>query len=109
LTVSPALSTPTVASPTLVITPPAAPVPADAVVVFTASGETWVEVRDSGGKILLQRTLQSGEKAGVSPPGKGELSVIVGRANLTQVTVRGKAFDLAPVSSKDAVARFQVK
>jgi cytoskeleton protein RodZ len=113
LTVSPALSTPTVASPTLVITPPAAqaaaPVPADAIVVFSASGETWVEVRDSGGKILLQRTLQSGEKAGVSPPGKGELSVIVGRANLTQVTLRGKAFDLAPVSSKDAVARFQVK
>ncbi|NJM43297.1 MAG: DUF4115 domain-containing protein [Brachymonas sp.] len=115
LTVSPALSTPTVASPTLVLTPGAAPapaavpVPADALVVFTATGETWVEVKDSGGKILLQRTLQTGEKAGVSPPVRGELAVIVGRAQSTQVTVRGKAFDLVPVSSKDAVARFQVK
>ena len=113
LTVTPSLSTPTVASPTLVLTPPAgssaAPMPADAIVVFTATGETWIEVRDSGGKILLQRTLQAGEKTGVSPPTRGELSVIVGRANLTQVSVRGKPFDLAPVSSKDAVAKFQVK
>jgi len=102
-----------VASPTLVLTPPAgvanAPVPSDAILVFTATGETWIEVRDSGGKILLQRTLQTGEKTGVGPPAKGELAVIVGRANLTQVTLRGKAFDLTPVTSKDAVARFQVE
>lgn len=113
LTVTPSLSTPTVPSPTLVLTPAAnsapAIIPADAIVVFSATGETWIEVRDSSGKILLQRTLQAGEKTGVSPPGKGELAVIVGRANLTQVTLRGKAFDLTPVTSKDAVARFQVK
>jgi cytoskeleton protein RodZ len=113
LTVTPSLSTPTVASPTLVLTTPAgstaAPLPSDAILVFTATGETWIEVRDSGGKILLQRTLQAGEKTGVGPPAKGALSVIVGRTNLTQVTLRGKAFDLSPVTSKDAVARFQIK
>ena len=113
LAVTPALSTPTVASPTLVLTLPAsstaAPMPADAILVFTATGETWIEVRDSSGKIILQRTLQAGEKTGIGPPAKGALSVIVGRTNLTQVTLRGKAFDLAPVTSKDAVARFQVK
>ncbi len=115
LTVTPALSTPNVTSPTLTISPltadtPAVPVPADSVVTLSASGETWIEVRDADGKIIVQRTLQSGEKAGAGPSqGKLPLSVIVGRANLTQVIVRGKAFDLAAVSSKDAVARFQVK
>ncbi|MBS7808504.1 helix-turn-helix domain-containing protein [Variovorax sp. PCZ-1] len=113
LSATPALSTPSVSSPTLTLTAPTAsavPVPSDSVVVFTATGESWVEVKDSGGKIILQRTLQNGEKAGAGPSlGKLPYSVIVGRANLTQVTVRDKAFDLAPVSSKDAVARFQVK
>lgn len=107
LSVTPSLSTPIVSSPTLTVSPMSAAVPADSVVVFTATGETWVEVRDAGGKVTLQRTLQSGEQVGAA--GRMPLSVIVGRANLTQVTVRGKAFDLAPVSTKDAVARFQVK
>ncbi len=113
LSVTPALSTPSVSSPTLTISPlevAAVPLPADSVVVFTATGQSWVEVRDTGGKIILQRILQTGEKAGVGPSvGKLPYSVIVGRSDLTQVTVRDKAFDLAPVSSKDAVARFQVK
>jgi cytoskeleton protein RodZ len=92
------------------LTADAIPVPADSVVVFAATGESWVEVRDAGGRIILQRTLQNGQKAGAGPGlGKLPFSVIVGRANLTQVTVRDKAFDLAAVSSKDAVARFQVK
>lgn len=115
LSVTPALSTPSVSSPTLTISPlgagsGAVALPADSVIVFTATGQSWVEVKDSGGKIILQRTLQAGEKAGAGPAlGKLPFSVIVGRSNLTQVAVRGQAFDLAPVSSKDAVARFQVK
>ncbi len=114
LSVTPALSTPSVSSPTLTITPlnagSAVPVPADSVIVFTATGESWVEVKDSGGRIILQRTLQNGEKAGAGPTlGRLPYSVIVGRANLTQVAVRNQPFDLAPVSSKDAVARFSVK
>jgi cytoskeleton protein RodZ len=113
LSVTPALSTPTVPSPTAVVTPAATvsseAIPSDAIVVFAATGETWIEVRDGAGKVMLQRTLQAGESAGVGPPKREPLAVTVGRANLTQVTVRGKVFDLAPVSSKDAVARFQVK
>jgi cytoskeleton protein RodZ len=113
LMVTPSLSTPSVSSPTLTVTPltaSAIPAPADSVIVFAATGESWIEVKDSGGRIILQRTLQNGEKAGAGPSlGKLPYSVIVGRSNLTQVTVRDKAFDLAPVSSKDAVARFQVK
>jgi cytoskeleton protein RodZ len=112
LSVTPALSTPTVPSPTAVITADgaqAAAVPADAIVVFAATGETWIEVRDGAGKVLMQRTLQAGERTGVGPPSRAPLAITVGRANLTQVSVRGKPFDLTPVSSKDAVAKFQVK
>ncbi len=111
LSVTPALSTPTVPSPTLVITPAASAqaVPPDAIVVFAATGQTWIEVRDGAGKVMLQRTLQAGESAGVGSPKREPLVITVGRANLTQVTVRGKAFDLAPFSSKDDVAKFQVK
>lgn len=113
LSVTPVLSTPSVSSPTLTITPPTAnavPVPADSVVVFAASGESWIEVKDAGGRIIMQRTLQNGEKMAVGPEqGRLPYAVTVGRAHFTQVSVRGQAFDLAPVSSKDAVARFQVK
>jgi cytoskeleton protein RodZ len=110
---SPAVSTPLVNSPTLTLAPEttsAAPLPADSIVVFSASGDSWIEVRDVSGKIILQRTLQNGEKVGAGPSmGKLPYNVVVGRSGLTQVTVRGKAFELAPVSSRDSVARFQVK
>jgi cytoskeleton protein RodZ len=36
------------------------------------------------------------------------LSVVIGRADAIDVQVRGKPFDLAPLS-KDNVARFQIK
>jgi len=36
------------------------------------------------------------------------LAAVVGKADLTQVTVRGKAFDLNAVA-RDNVARFEVK
>jgi cytoskeleton protein RodZ len=48
----------------------------------------------------------SGESAAVS--GALPLAAIVGRVDATEVQVRGKAFDLLPVS-KDNVARFEVK
>jgi cytoskeleton protein RodZ len=108
LSVTPALSTPSVPSPTLTISAasPTVAVPEGSIIVFTASGETWVEVREAGGRVALQRLLKAGDQIGAT--GRIPLSVTVGRADQAQVTVRGKAFDLAPVSSKDLVARFKV-
>ncbi len=76
------------------------------VVVFRAIGESWVEVTDAKKQTVLRRTLATGESVGVS--GVLPLSATVGRANMTQVDVRGQAFDLTPWS-KDNVARFEVK
>jgi cytoskeleton protein RodZ len=121
LSPSVALSTPTVASPTLVITSPAAvaagapaasaasptiPGTTSGIVTFRAEGPSWVEVTDARGAVALRKILSPGEAAGAS--GALPLSVIVGKADATQVQVRGKTLNLAPLS-RDNVARFEVK
>jgi cytoskeleton protein RodZ len=90
-------------SPTVAVS---ASAPPSDLVVISAIGESWVEASDAKGKVVLRRMLSAGEVAGVE--GVLPLKVTVGRANVTQVQIRGKAFDLSPVS-KDNVARFEVK
>ncbi len=114
-TVSPsfsvALSTPTVASPTLVLTPGATPVvsaalPTTGIVVFKTKGPSWVEVTDARGVVAVRKIVSPGETVGAS--GTLPLAVVIGRADATEVQVRGRAYDLAPVA-RDNVARFEVK
>ena len=84
---------------------PAADAPAGTL-VLRARSESWVQVKDATGALALQRNLAAGESVSVSaqPP----LAVVVGRADATEVTVRGKPFDLTAVS-RENVARFEVK
>lgn len=100
-------STPIVASPTLVVSANAAPppLPKDGIVVFSAIGESWVEVIDSKGTIVLRRTMQAGETVGAS--GALPLNVVVGRSGQTKVSVRGKPYDMS--EANDGVARFVVR
>lgn len=127
-TPAPAAATPTLmAAPALSATVPAAPAAATAAasasagvasapapgadvpvgtLVLRARSESWVQVKDSTGALALQRNLAAGESVSVSAP--PPLSVVVGRADATEVTVRGKPFDLAAVS-RENVARFEVK
>ncbi|MES2191049.1 MAG: helix-turn-helix domain-containing protein [Pseudomonadota bacterium] len=84
----------------------AMPAPSTGIVVFTANSESWVEVTDSKGQVVLRRILGAGEVVGAS--GALPLSAVVGRVNATQVQIRGKAFDLSALA-KDNVARFEVK
>lgn len=79
---------------------------ANDVVVFSAKTESWVEATDANGLVLMRRTLVAGEVVGVS--GVLPLKIVVGRANATQVEIRGKVFDVNAVA-KDNVARFEVK
>lgn len=76
------------------------------VLLFRALGESWVQVRDASGITIFQKLLTAGES--VAAPGKPPFSVVVGKADATEVLVRGKVLDLASVS-KDNVARFEVK
>ena len=91
-------------SPTFVVT--ANPPLATDVVVFKAKTESWVEATDARGQVVLRRILAAGDVVGAS--GALPLKVIVGRANATQVEIRGKAFDVIAIA-KDNVARFEVK
>jgi cytoskeleton protein RodZ len=79
---------------------------ASGLVAFHVRGSSWVEVTDSRGVVQLRKTLQSGERAAAS--GELPLSVIIGRADVTEVEVRGKPFALDTVA-KENVARFEVK
>lgn len=89
----------------------AAPLPgaaqaAGGIVVLRTRGESWVEVLDAKGAVALRKIMAPGETVGAS--GALPLTVTVGKADMTEVEVRGRRFDLQPVS-KDNVARFEVK
>jgi cytoskeleton protein RodZ len=84
----------------------AAAIPANGVVAFRTRGPSWIEVTDAGGSTVLRRLLGAGETVGVT--GRLPLSVTVGDAAQTDVQVRGKPYNLAPVS-RDNVARFEIK
>ncbi len=77
----------------------------DKLVTFKATGQTWVEVKNASGTTVFKRLLNDGEFAGTS--GTTPLTVIVGRADVTQVEVRGKPVNLTSIS-KSNVARFEV-
>ena len=76
------------------------------IIVFTTRGESWVEVTDAKGAIQISRMIGVGDVVGVS--GALPLSVVVGRADVTDVQVRGKPFSLDTVT-KGNVAHFEVK
>lgn len=75
-------------------------------IVFNSRGVSWVEVVDASGVVQLRKTMADGEIVGAS--GVVPLSIVVGRADTTEVQVRGKPFDLTRIA-KDNVARFEVK
>lgn len=89
---------------------PAAAAPAEApaqMLVFKVREESWISVTEAGGKQLVHRVVPAGETIGLT--GTPPLSVVVGRSAGVDVLVRGKAFDLAPLTRGGSVARFEVK
>ncbi|MBV7544069.1 RodZ domain-containing protein [Acidovorax sp. sic0104] len=86
--------------------PASAAASASGTLVLRARSQSWVQVKDSAGAVVLQRNLAADESVSVSAP--APLAVVIGRADATEVFVRGKPFDLAGVS-RENVARFEVK
>ena len=95
--------------------PPAPPVPAATpgtsskapdMVSIRAKEETWVEVVDATGTVLLRRIIPAQGVA--SATGAAPLAVVVGRADATEIEVRGRPFNISAFS-KENVARFEVK
>lgn len=82
------------------------PINARGTVLFRTRAQSWIQVTDATGATVFQRLMEPGESAGAS--GTTPLSVVIGSVEATEVQVRGRPYDLAPVS-KDNVARFEVR
>lgn len=97
-----AVATPTASS----VSPTMAAGTAGNLLSITATGESWVEVINGAGSVVMKRMLKTGDVIDFStaPP----YTVVLGRADAAQVTVRGKPFDTAPYA-RNSVARFEVK
>lgn len=67
---------------------------------------SWVEVRDAGGRLLLQRTVLPGESVGLD--GTLPMRLVIGNAAATQLGFRGQPVDLVP-RTRDNVARVELR
>jgi cytoskeleton protein RodZ len=75
-------------------------------VVLKATGASWVEVVDGKGVLQARKTMAEGEVLGIS--GETPLSVVIGRADVVAVEIRGKILNTAQLT-KNNIARFEVK
>jgi cytoskeleton protein RodZ len=80
--------------------------PVSGILALMADGESWVQVTDAHGVVLLSRTLEAGEAVATS--GALPMEAVLGRADVIRVQVRGKQFDVASMT-RDNVARFKVR
>lgn len=83
-----------------------APALPGAVLGFSATSDSWIEIRNSKNKVIWSRVVHAGDSVEVQYP--LPLSVVVGRASVVRMTYKGQPFDLTP-HTKVTVARFEVK
>ena len=102
------VSSTTKAEPPKAETSPPAPVrgPNDHTVKLRFRGESWVEIRDRNGRVLLQRLNAPGSEAEVS--GRPPFNVVIGNAPDVTLRYDGRDFPLEP-HTRVAVARFTLE
>jgi len=103
---APAAPSAPAAQPVPAAPPAAAPQAAEAPVVVRTTAESWMEVRDANGRVLLSRLVAPGET--LTFGGSFPLRMRVGNAGATEIVVRGQPFDMTPFV-RDNVARFEIK
>lgn len=103
---SAAVTTATASAPAAVSSTTAPAAAAGSLLSITATGDSWVEVVNGSGSVVVKRMLKTGDVIDFStaPP----YTVLLGRSDAALVTVRGKPFDTAPFA-RNSVARFEVK
>ena len=105
---------PTTVVETVYSAPPPETAGASAPVVATVSGllqlrataQSWVEVLDARGQLLLSRVIQPGETIGLDGPLPMRLRI--GNSAGTQLMFRGEVVELAPFS-RENVAKLELK
>jgi cytoskeleton protein RodZ len=68
--------------------------------------DSWCDVRDARGTVLLSRVVLAGETVGLD--GALPIRLTIGNAAATKVSFRGKPVELA-ASTRDNVARLEVQ
>jgi cytoskeleton protein RodZ len=74
--------------------------------VFSATSDSWLEVRNAQKTVVWSGVVKAGESTRIQSP--LPVSVVVGRAQVVTATLRGQPFDLKP-HTQVTVARFEVK
>jgi cytoskeleton protein RodZ len=80
--------------------------PNDHTLKLTFRGESWVDIRDRGGRVLLQRINTPGSEAEIF--GRPPFTIIIGNAPDVKLTYDGREFPLEP-HTRVAVARFTLE
>lgn len=79
---------------------------AGAPVVVRTTAESWVDIQDARGRMLVSRLLAPGEVLALD--GAFPMRVRIGNTQGTELRVRGEVFDMAPFR-RDNVARFDIR
>jgi cytoskeleton protein RodZ len=79
---------------------------AQALVQLRSDKDSWCDVRDARGTVLLSRVVLAGETVGLD--GALPIRLTIGNASSTRLIVRGKPVELA-ASTRDNVARLEVQ
>ena len=87
------------------VAPPAKPVAGEATLELAFRGESWIEVKDAKGAVILSMTGSRGATQAVT--GALPLDIVIGNAANVDVTFRDARVDLAP-HAKLNVARFRL-
>jgi cytoskeleton protein RodZ len=85
--------------------PVAAPRTTSGALLLKATAESWIEVIDGRGTVLVSRSLQPGESLGLD--GASPLHVRIGNVSATTVTYRGRAVTMSP--TRDNIAKFDLE
>lgn len=83
-----------------------APAPSVPVLELRVSADSWIEVRDAGGRALVSRTLKAGETLALDAALPAQLTT--GNVGGTEVRLRGEAVDLGP-HQRGNIARVELK
>lgn len=75
---------------------------------FSFSRDSWVKIKDSSGRVILEKTHSRGTEQTIE--GKPPLYLVIGNAAGVSLTYNGRKVDLAPYTrGNDDVARFSLE
>ena len=101
-----AATVPAASDATVTPAPTATPAPAAAVsgrLQLVFNGESWIQISDANGKVLLDGLIAAGERRGLD--GEPPFNLFIGKAPAVSVSFDGTTVDLQPYTRGNSTAR----